>query len=173
MHWEGECYKSLTAGDLNSTVNEARCIRYGYQSHHITPTTTSQSHLSTQLGKLNFNLELLITIHNLNYHPISFALQFWSLKEMSPMVSKSITELGVDDFVNVGVSPVEANHFKELLLSLSLSSGDDPAHTWRRIVSRRVLKPSYPHPLHQLIYYTIYSNHHSSSLLPLYWFPSM
>ncbi|KAI5384984.1 probable CoA ligase CCL12 isoform X2 [Lathyrus oleraceus] len=89
------------------------------------------------------------------------------------MAPKSITELGVDDFVNAGLSPVEANQFKELLLSLSLSSGDDPAHTWRRIVSRRVLKPSYPHPLHQLIYYTIYSNHHSSPTPPLYWFPSI
>ncbi|KAI5385016.1 variant 3 [Lathyrus oleraceus] len=92
---------------------------------------------------------------------------------MSPMLPKSITELGVDDFINAGLSPVEANQFKELLLSLSLSSGDDPAHTWRRIVSRRVLKPSYPHPLHQLIYYTIYSNHHSSPTPPLYWFPSI
>ncbi|XP_058750149.1 probable CoA ligase CCL12 isoform X2 [Vicia villosa] len=88
------------------------------------------------------------------------------------MAPKSITELGVNDFVKAGLSPAEANQFNQLLLSLSLSS-DDPTDTWRRIVSRRLLKSSYPHPLHQLLYYTIYSNHHSSSSPPLYWFPSI
>ncbi|CAI8618643.1 unnamed protein product [Vicia faba] len=89
------------------------------------------------------------------------------------MAPKSITELGVNDFVKAGLPPAEANQLKELVLSLSVSSGD-PSDTWRRIVSRRILKPSYPHPLHQLLYYTIYSNHHSSSSPPpLYWFPSI
>ncbi|CAI8618620.1 unnamed protein product [Vicia faba] len=89
------------------------------------------------------------------------------------MAPKSITELGVNDFVKAGLPPAEANQLKELVLSLSVSSGD-PSDIWRRIVSRRILKPSYPHPLHQLLYYTIYSNHHSSSSPPpLYWFPSI
>ncbi|GAU41642.1 hypothetical protein TSUD_81280 [Trifolium subterraneum] len=88
------------------------------------------------------------------------------------MGKKSIRELGVDDFVKAGLSAAEANELKEqLLLSLSVSS-NDPADIWRHLVSRRVLKPSYPHPLHQLLYYTIYSDHQSSSL-PLYWFPSL
>jgi hypothetical protein len=87
------------------------------------------------------------------------------------MGKKSITELGVDDFVKAGLSTTEA---KLLLLSLPVSSSsDDPADIWRHLVSRRILKPSYPHPLHQLLYYTIYSHHQSSSSLPLYWFPSL
>jgi mediator of RNA polymerase II transcription subunit 13 len=89
------------------------------------------------------------------------------------MAKKSIRELGVDDFVKAGLSATEANELKELLLlPLSLSS-DDPADIWRHLVSHRVLKPSYPHPLHQLLYYTIYSHHQSSSSPPLYWFPSL
>ncbi|CAJ2677435.1 unnamed protein product [Trifolium pratense] len=88
------------------------------------------------------------------------------------MGKKSIRELGVDDFVKAGLSATEANELKEqLLMSLSVSS-NDPADIWGDLVSRRVLKPSYPHPLHQLLYYTIYSDHQSSSP-PLYWFPSL
>ncbi|KAK2384294.1 putative CoA ligase ccl12 [Trifolium repens] len=85
------------------------------------------------------------------------------------MDKKSIKELVVNDFVKAGLSQAEANELKEILLSLSpsLSSTD----TWRHLVSQRVLKPSYPHPLHQLLYYTIY--HSSSSSPPLYWFPSL
>jgi hypothetical protein len=88
------------------------------------------------------------------------------------MGKKSVMELGIDDFVKAGLSPAEANELKEVLLSLPLSSLSS-ADTWRHLVSRRVLKPSYPHPLHQLLYYTIYHHHHSSSSPPLYWFPSL
>ncbi|KEH20658.1 acyl-activating enzyme 17, peroxisomal protein, putative [Medicago truncatula] len=89
------------------------------------------------------------------------------------MGKKSVMELGIDDFVKVGLSAAEANELKEVLLSLPLSSLSS-ADTWRHLVSRKVLKPSYPHPLHQLLYYTIYNDHHhSSSSPPLYWFPSL
>ncbi|XP_012572323.1 probable CoA ligase CCL12 [Cicer arietinum] len=88
------------------------------------------------------------------------------------MAKKKISDLGVDDFVKAGLSAAEANLLNQRLLSLSLSSSSDPCDTWRHLVSRRVLKPSHPYPLHQLLYYTIYSSHHSSSP-PLYWFPSL
>jgi hypothetical protein len=69
------------------------------------------------------------------------------------MDKKSIKELVVNDFVKAGLSQAEANELKEILLSLSpsLSSTD----TWRHLVSHKLLKPSYPHTLHQLLYYTI------------------
>ncbi|XP_027191678.1 probable CoA ligase CCL12 isoform X2 [Cicer arietinum] len=88
------------------------------------------------------------------------------------MAKKKISDLRVDDFVKAGLSAAEANLLNQRLLSLSLSSSSDPSDTWRHLVSRRVLKPSHPYPLHQLLYYTIYSSHHSSSP-PLYWFPSL
>lgn len=90
------------------------------------------------------------------------------------MGKKSVMELDIDDFVKAGLSPAEANELKEVLLSLPLSSLSS-ADTWRHLVSRKVLKPSYPHPFHQLLYYTIYNHHHhsSSSPPPLYWFPSL
>ncbi|GAU39840.1 hypothetical protein TSUD_68880 [Trifolium subterraneum] len=87
------------------------------------------------------------------------------------MGKKSIKELGVDDFVKAGLSPAEANELKQVLLSLPLSHSLSSTDTWRHLVTRRVLKPSYPHPLHQLLYYTIY--HSSSSSPPLYCFPSL
>ncbi|XP_045821118.1 probable CoA ligase CCL12 [Trifolium pratense] len=90
------------------------------------------------------------------------------------MGKKSIKELGVNDFVKAGLSPAEANELKELLLlSLPISHSLSSTDTWHHLVSRRVLKPSYPHPLHQLLYYTVYSDHQSSSSPPLYWFPSL
>ncbi|CAJ2677403.1 unnamed protein product [Trifolium pratense] len=90
------------------------------------------------------------------------------------MGKKSIKELGVNDFVKAGLSPAEANELKELLLlSLPISHSLSSTDTWHYLVSRRLLKPSYPHPLHQLLYYTVYSDHQSSSSPPLYWFPSL
>lgn len=101
-------------------------------------------------------------------------------------MGKSVRELGVDDFVSAGLSVADANELnavlRDVLSSKSLlpSTADiDPADIWRRLVSRRVLKPSYPHPLHQLLYYSLYyhsSSSHSASPLscpPLYWFPSL
>ncbi|XP_061375198.1 probable CoA ligase CCL12 [Gastrolobium bilobum] len=94
-----------------------------------------------------------------------------------------IRELGVEDFVNAGLTVREANELYNVLrdvLSLCPSSSDNPTDIWRHLVTRRVLKPSYPHPLHQLVYYSLHD--HSSqphahadadAAPPLYWFPSL
>ncbi|MED6180887.1 putative CoA ligase ccl12 [Stylosanthes scabra] len=90
-------------------------------------------------------------------------------------MGKSIRELGVSDFMNAGLSVAEAIEFDAVLreiLSRCVSSTD----IWRQIVTERVLKPSQPHSLHQLVYYSLYhSSSHASDDAdpPLYWFPSL
>ncbi|XP_057421049.1 probable CoA ligase CCL12 [Lotus japonicus] len=97
------------------------------------------------------------------------------------MAKKSIRELGVKDFVNAGLSVAEANQLDLVLKDvLSLTITNNPAEIWRHLITRRALKPSYPHPLHQLLYYSLYDHHSSSSSSsdntaspPPYWFPSL
>ncbi|XP_016187744.1 probable acyl-activating enzyme 18, peroxisomal isoform X1 [Arachis ipaensis] len=90
-------------------------------------------------------------------------------------MAKTIRELQVKDFVDAGLSLAEAIQFDGVLreiVSLCVSSTD----IWRQIVTRRVLKPSHPHSLHQLVYYSLYhSSSHASDDAdpPLYWFPSL
>ncbi|XP_061372767.1 probable CoA ligase CCL12 [Gastrolobium bilobum] len=90
-----------------------------------------------------------------------------------------IRELGVEDFVNAGLTVREANELYNVLrdvLSLCPCSSDNPTDIWRHVVTRRVLKPSYPHPLHQLVYYSLHdhsSQPHADAAPPLYWFPSL
>ncbi|RYR23616.1 hypothetical protein Ahy_B03g068812 isoform F [Arachis hypogaea] len=70
---------------------------------------------------------------------------------------KSIRDLGVRDVVNAGLSVAEAIEFDAVLreiLSLCVSFTD----IWFQIVTRRVLKPSQPHSLHQLVYYSLYQS---------------
>ncbi|KAK3014756.1 hypothetical protein RJ639_007941, partial [Escallonia herrerae] len=51
--------------------------------------------------------------------------------------------------------------------------GSDPRALWRVLTARRLLKPSYPHAVHQLVYYAVYANYDASANgPPLYWFPS-
>ncbi|KAI5321083.1 hypothetical protein L3X38_030154 [Prunus dulcis] len=89
------------------------------------------------------------------------------------MVKKSISEVGVEDLVEAGLAIDEAKHLEAVLKQHAISS-DDPREVWRQLVSERVLKPSHPHELHQLIYYSVYANWDVSTQgLPLYWFPSL
>ncbi|KAK7359225.1 hypothetical protein VNO77_01177 [Canavalia gladiata] len=90
---------------------------------------------------------------------------------------KSIRELGVEDLVNAGLTAGEADELYggvRDILSLSLSL-TEPSEIWRHVVTRRLLKPSYPHALHQLLYCSVYhsSHHHAQAPPPLYWFPSL
>ncbi|KAK7359246.1 hypothetical protein VNO77_01199 [Canavalia gladiata] len=93
-------------------------------------------------------------------------------------MAKSIRELEVQDLLNAGLTLGEANELYggvRDILSLSLSL-TEPSEIWRHLVTRRLLKPSYPHPLHQLLYYSVYhSSHHHAQVPPppLYWFPSL
>ncbi|XP_015878808.2 probable CoA ligase CCL12 [Ziziphus jujuba] len=85
---------------------------------------------------------------------------------------KSIHEVGAEDLVEAGLHIDEAKALERVLRDSI--SGSDPREVWRRLVSQRVLKPSYPHALHQLIYYSVYADWDVSSRgPPLYWFPSL
>ncbi|WVZ23793.1 hypothetical protein V8G54_002337 [Vigna mungo] len=94
---------------------------------------------------------------------------------------KSVRELEVGDFLNAGLTVAEANQLYRLLrdiLSQCLSDTDNdnqPSLIWRHLVTRKLLKPSFPHSLHHLLYHSVYhsafNTQHAS--LPLYWFPSL
>nr|AFD33357.1 acyl-activating enzyme 13 [Cannabis sativa] len=80
------------------------------------------------------------------------------------MGSKSISEVGVDDLVQAGLTTEEATGFQRVLKdSLSCTKGSDPSEVWRHLVARRVLKP-----------WSVYAHWDVSSKgPPPYWFPSL
>ncbi|XP_017409727.1 probable CoA ligase CCL12 isoform X1 [Vigna angularis] len=94
---------------------------------------------------------------------------------------KSVRELEVEDLLNAGLTVAEANQLYRLLrdiLSQCLSDTDNdnqPSLIWRHLVTRKLLKPSFPHSLHHLLYHSVYHSafHTQHASLPLYWFPSL
>ncbi|KAL4611976.1 hypothetical protein ACB092_08G164700 [Castanea dentata] len=88
---------------------------------------------------------------------------------------KSISEVGVEDFVKAGLTIEEAKEFQRVLKEAVFGAkGSDPREVWRSLVAQRVLKPWHPHALHQLVYYSVYANWDSlTNGPPLYWFPSL
>ncbi|XP_010552276.1 PREDICTED: probable acyl-activating enzyme 18, peroxisomal isoform X6 [Tarenaya hassleriana] len=88
---------------------------------------------------------------------------------------KSIGEVGVDDYVNAGLSLEEAKRFDEVVRDvISKVEGSDPREQWKALVGSSELRPSHPYSLHQLVYYSVYSNWDDSLHgPPLYWFPSL
>jgi len=92
---------------------------------------------------------------------------------------KSVRELQVEDLLNAGLTVAEANQLYGALrdvLSQCLSDTDsNPSLIWRHLVSLKLLKPSFPHSLHQLLYHSVYHSafHTPHASLPLYWFPSL
>ncbi|PON65220.1 2,3-dihydroxybenzoate-AMP ligase [Parasponia andersonii] len=91
------------------------------------------------------------------------------------MGKRSISEVGVKDLVEAGLSIKEAKEFQRVLKdSVNGAKGSDPSEVWRHLVAHRVLKPWHPHELHQLVYYSVYANWDANSRgPPLYWFPSL
>ncbi|KAL2343300.1 hypothetical protein Fmac_004585 [Flemingia macrophylla] len=91
------------------------------------------------------------------------------------MVSNNIMELGVKDFVHAGLTLEEANQLYIVLRNILSLSPTDSSLIWRHLVTQRALKPSFPHSLHQLLYYSVYHSHSrdANASLPLYWFPSL
>ncbi|CAI0543646.1 unnamed protein product [Linum tenue] len=92
---------------------------------------------------------------------------------------KGVSEIGVHDIVRAGLSVEDARRFHHLLKNaIFLANGSssepaDPTEVWRKVVGERVLQPCHPHKLHQLVYYSVYSNWDSSVRgPPPYWFPS-
>ncbi|KAK4788363.1 hypothetical protein SAY86_019682 [Trapa natans] len=115
-------------------------------------------------------------------HPLSSILCYLhSAPERGEMVTRSIAELSMTDLVEAGLAAGEAEQIHGTILEVLLkatdgggSNGHDPREVWRELVARRVLKPSHPHRLHQLIYYSVYSSWDSAvNGPPLYWFPSL
>ncbi|XP_021278093.1 probable acyl-activating enzyme 18, peroxisomal [Herrania umbratica] len=97
-------------------------------------------------------------------------------------MGKSIAEVGLDDLCNAGGLGLSIEGAREIYQVIteaigfagSKSSDPDPREVWREVVRRRVLKPWYPHQLHQLLYYSVYANWDASTNgPPLYWFPSL
>jgi len=88
---------------------------------------------------------------------------------------KSVKELQVEDLLNAGLTVTEANELYRVLRDiLSQCPSDTDNHRsliWRHLVTRKLLKPSFPHSLHHLLYHSVYHSQHTS--LPLYWFPSL
>ncbi|PON98121.1 2,3-dihydroxybenzoate-AMP ligase [Trema orientale] len=91
------------------------------------------------------------------------------------MGKRSISEVGVEDLVEAGLSIEEAEEFQRVLKdSVNGAKGSDPSEVWRHLVAQRVLKPWHPHGLHQLVYYSVYANWDANSRgPPPYWFPSL
>ncbi|KAL7124496.1 hypothetical protein ABFS83_14G052200 [Erythranthe nasuta] len=91
-------------------------------------------------------------------------------------MGKSISEVGVEDLVGAGLTVEEAIDFgREIKDAIGNYSSNCAAakEIWAEIVSRNLLKPWHPHPLHQLIYYSVYRSYDDSvNGPPLYWFPS-
>ncbi|KAL5563556.1 hypothetical protein UlMin_033303 [Ulmus minor] len=91
------------------------------------------------------------------------------------MKKKDINDVGLDELVKAGLHIEEAKNFKRVFEDvISETKGLDPRELWRKLVAQRILKPSHPHELHQLVYYSVYSDWDVSTRgPPLYWFPSL
>ena len=88
-------------------------------------------------------------------------------------MGKSTRVVGVEDFVNCGLTVGEAQEI-DMFFKEGRAKGLDPSELWRELVSRRLLKPSHPHRLHQLVYHSVYSHWEVSTKgPPPYWFPSV
>ncbi|KAG6528774.1 hypothetical protein ZIOFF_010959 [Zingiber officinale] len=91
-------------------------------------------------------------------------------------VKGSVWEIGVEDIVAAGLPPEEARRFHSRLRG---AVGKEPrlgaeSEAWRAVVDTGLLRPDHPHPLHQLVYYSVYSTWDRALRgPPPYWFPSL
>lgn len=93
-------------------------------------------------------------------------------------MGRSISEIGVKELTEAGLEEMDAERlYKELKDAIDRTGGVrelNPKELWREITAWRLLKPWYPHALHQLVYYAVYHNYDVSVHgPPLYWFPSL
>lgn len=92
-------------------------------------------------------------------------------------MGKSISEVRVEDLVRAGLAEDEAKWLMGELnaaiatVAVNINGELDQKELWREITARKLLKPSHPHALHQLLYYSVYHNFDHGP--PLYWFPSL
>ena len=84
----------------------------------------------------------------------------------------SVHQLTSHHLVSAGISPSEAHAFIEGLAEAVSQSRDSAPSIWSR-VSKELLKPSHPHPVHRLMYYSIYKNWDDKKMgPPLAWIPT-
>ncbi|KAH7836660.1 hypothetical protein Vadar_004042 [Vaccinium darrowii] len=92
-------------------------------------------------------------------------------------MGRGILEVGVEELVNAGLDVEEAKVVDKGLKEAIRRTGGgrwDPRELWREITARRLLRPSHPHPVHQLVYYAVYADYDATANgPPLYWFPSL
>lgn len=96
---------------------------------------------------------------------------------MEGVKKNSIRDVLQEDIEATGISPEDAREFYLALIDVidrhpeELGSEDV---IWREVMEAGILKPSHPHPLHQLVYYSVYSSwDHASRGPPPYWFPRL
>ncbi|KAA8549652.1 hypothetical protein F0562_001330 [Nyssa sinensis] len=99
---------------------------------------------------------------------------------MERELERSISEVGVEELVKAGLTVEDAKAFQKGLKDAIVRTGtgggsdSDPKEIWRELTARRMLRPSHPHAVHQLVYYAVYANYDvSTNGPPLYWFPSL
>ncbi|XP_028051510.1 probable acyl-activating enzyme 18, peroxisomal isoform X3 [Camellia sinensis] len=92
-------------------------------------------------------------------------------------MGRGISEVGVGELVKAGLDLEEAKVVERGLkdaIAGTGGGGSDPRELWRQITARRLLRPSHPHKLHQLVYHSVYAHYDSSANgPPLYCFPSL
>ncbi|XP_077211884.1 acyl-activating enzyme 18 [Tasmannia lanceolata] len=85
---------------------------------------------------------------------------------------RNIEEIGVEEMVGAGLEIGQARTVHGALKRAIGRARGSETELWREL-SIGVLKPTHPHALHQLLYYTIYGRWDISTRgPPLYWFPS-
>ncbi|XP_052205959.1 probable CoA ligase CCL12 isoform X2 [Diospyros lotus] len=84
-----------------------------------------------------------------------------------------IKEVGAEELVKAGLDVEEAKTvekgLKEAIIAAAggSSGGLNQPELWRQLTARqRLLKPSHPHSVHQLLYYSVYEHYNGP---PLYW----
>ena len=84
-------------------------------------------------------------------------------------------EMETNDIIKAGLCIDNAKEFHKILKeAIGAAKWSDPRELWQKLVAKRVLKPCYPHGLHQLVYYSVYAHWDSTNNgPPLYWFPSL
>ncbi|KAL6966256.1 hypothetical protein U1Q18_032037, partial [Sarracenia purpurea var. burkii] len=93
-------------------------------------------------------------------------------------MGKKISEVGVDDLVKAGLAAAEAKvverGLKDAIARTGGGHGLDPRELWRDLTARRLLRPSHPHSVHQLVYYAVYADYDAlANGPPPHWFPSL
>ncbi|KAH7838820.1 hypothetical protein Vadar_031582 [Vaccinium darrowii] len=92
------------------------------------------------------------------------------------MARRGIGEVGVEELLKAGLDVEEAKVVEKGLKEAigRTGGGSDQRELWREITARRLLRPSHPHPVHQLVYYAVYADYDETAHgPPLYWFPSL